>query len=134
VRNLRTESGAAAGAWLPLAIAPGDASAAAAIERGRGYIEPLARVRPIQIASPDERPPAVAVSPLGAAWFPVAEGTGDAGKRRQAQREELEGGIERLRALLANPSFTSKAPAEVIDRERARLAELEARLGQLGGG
>jgi valyl-tRNA synthetase len=132
VRNLRTESGATAGAWLPLAIAPTDASAAAAIERGRGYIEPLARARPIHTASPDERPPAVAASPLGAAWFPVADGTGDPGKRRQAQREELQNGIERLRTLLANPSFTSKAPAEVVARERDRLAELEDRLRQLG--
>jgi valyl-tRNA synthetase len=133
VRNLRTESGAPAGAWLPLAIAPSDASAAAAIERGRGYIEPLARVRPIQVASPDERSPAVAASPLGAAWFPVPE-AGDPAQRHHAQRKELEGGIERLRALLANPAFTSKAPAEVVARERARLAELEERLGQLGAG
>ncbi|MDQ2941119.1 MAG: valine--tRNA ligase [Chloroflexota bacterium] len=131
VRNLRTESGAAAGAWLPLAIAPSDASAAAAIERGRDYIEPLARVRPIEIAPQDQRPAAVAASPLGAAWFPAADGMGDAGKRRQVQREELRNGIERLRGLLANPSFVAKAPPEVVARERGRLSELEERLRQL---
>jgi valyl-tRNA synthetase len=134
VRNLRMESGARAGAWLPLAIAPTDAAAAATIERGRGYIEPLARVRPIEIAPPDQRRAAVAASPLGAAWFRVAEGTGDPGKRRQAEREELRSGIDRLRALLANPSFASKAPAEVVAKERGRLADLEERLRQLGPG
>ncbi len=134
VRNLRTESGAAAGAWLPLAIAPVDEPASAAIERGRGYLEPLARVRPIEIAGGEPRPAAVAASPLGAAWLRAAPEGSDAGARREAQRGELRSGIERLRGLLANPSFTAKAPSDVVARERERLSELEERLRQLGRG
>jgi valyl-tRNA synthetase len=134
VRNLRMQSGTAAGAWLPLAIAPSDDSAAATIERGRAYIEPLARVRPVEIAPSEQRPAAVAASPLGAAWFPAAEGTPEPGERRQAQIEELRSGIERLRSLLANQPFVEKAPPEVVARERGRLSELEERLRQLGSG
>ena len=46
---------------------------------------------------------------------------------------ELGAAIERLRALLANADFVDRAPAEVVDRERARLADLEAQLSQLAG-
>jgi valyl-tRNA synthetase len=35
--------------------------------------------------------------------------------------------------LLANSSFTERAPAAVVERERGRLAELEAQLRQLDG-
>ena len=49
-------------------------------------------------------------------------------------RTRLSGDDYRVRALLDNPSFTQKAPPAVIDRERDRLADLEARLRQLERG
>jgi valyl-tRNA synthetase len=39
--------------------------------------------------------------------------------------------IERLAGKLANPAFTEKAPAEVVDKNRAELAALREQLGQL---
>jgi valyl-tRNA synthetase len=33
--------------------------------------------------------------------------------------------------MLANPGFVGKAPAEVVERERARLAELQERRSRL---
>jgi valyl-tRNA synthetase len=72
-------------------------------------------------------------SPLGAAWYVGDEQGQEASARRDAQAEQLRSGIERLRELLANPSFTGRAPAEVVARERDRLADLEAQLRQLGG-
>ncbi|MEO8510953.1 MAG: valine--tRNA ligase [Chloroflexota bacterium] len=129
-RNLRMESGVAAGSWLPLAIAPRDADAAAAIEAARHYLEPLARVRPITVDLGARS--GVTATALGA----IALGTDAAvdeerGRRREAQRAELQAGIERLRALLANESFVARAPAAVVEKERTRLAELESQLGQL---
>jgi valyl-tRNA synthetase len=130
VRNLRTASGAAAGAWLPLEIAPPDATAAAAIEGGRRYLEPLARVRPVTIgiaASGGDT-----ATPLGAiALGSDAAGDQERGRRREAQRAELQAGIERVRALLANDAFIARAPAPVVEKERARLVELESQLAQL---
>jgi valyl-tRNA synthetase len=48
--------------------------------------------------------------------------------------------MARVEALLANPGFTGKAPAAVVEREQARLAEarerqekLRARLKSLAG-
>jgi valyl-tRNA synthetase len=133
VRTLRAESGVPAGAWLPLVIEPADDRARAIIERGRRYLEPMARARPMTLAGAEPRPDAVAATTLGAAWLGTEAGAQEAGEgRRRRQVEELKAGIERIRALLANPSFVERAPAAVVDKERARLADLEAQLRQLG--
>ena len=80
-----------------------------------------------------ERPTLVAATPLGSAWLGV-DATAAAGgtQRRAAKVAELEANIERLRTLLGNEAFVSRAPDEVVERERQRLAELEDQLRQLG--
>ena len=78
-----------------------------------------------------ERPTLVAATPLGAAWLGVDAATANVG-HRAARVGELEANIARVRELLANESFVSRAPAAVVDGERARLADLEDQLRQLG--
>ena len=51
--------------------------------------------------------------------------------RREAQVVEMDANIARLEELLANTSFTDRAPAAVVERERARLADLREQRGQL---
>jgi valyl-tRNA synthetase len=46
--------------------------------------------------------------------------------RREQQRAGLEAEIDRARRKLANPGFTAKAPAAVVQAERDKLARLEA--------
>jgi valyl-tRNA synthetase len=137
VRMLRTEGGATAGAWLPLTVAPADDAARAALERGRRYLEPLARARPIEVLAggqDEERPELVAASRLGAAWLGEDLAAADAARaRREAQLGELDAAIARLRDLLGKRAFVERAPGEVVERERARLAELEEQRRQVGG-
>jgi valyl-tRNA synthetase len=66
---------------------------------------------------------------LGSAAVSAADGA----SRQAASEASLRGRIERLQALLAG-DFANRAPAEVVARERARLAELEAQLRLLTGG
>ena len=137
VRNLRAEAGAPAGAWLPLTVVPSGAEARDAIERGLDYLGALARVRPIDLRAPgqdDGRPELVASTAEAAAWVggqPTE--SGGSGARRAAAEAHLRQGIERLQALLAG-EFATRAPGEVVARERARLAELESELRLLTGG
>jgi valyl-tRNA synthetase len=57
--------------------------------------------------------------------LPKATGTG--GRARHARElEQKEREIESLRQKLQNPGFTSKAPKDVVDKERERLARAEA--------
>ncbi len=52
-------------------------------------------------------------------------------RRLTKDRDELAGHVKRLQAKLANENFVSKAPATVVERERARLAELKERLAAI---
>ncbi len=54
-----------------------------------------------------------------------------AGRRRAAAREKLGGELARVQAKLANASFVERAPAEVVEGERAKLARLQAELAAL---
>jgi valyl-tRNA synthetase len=137
VRNLRTELGAQASARTPLTVVPADAAARAGIERGLDYLGALARVGPIDLRVPGDdhdRPELVASTAGAAAWLggePAA--AGDTTSRQAAGEAHLRRGIERLQTLLAG-DFATRAPAPVVERERARLADLEAQLRLLTGG
>jgi len=136
VRNLRTDSAVAAAAWIPLLVEPASSEAATTIEGHRGYLETLARVRPIELVTGGgaDRPELVAASPWGAAWLGVDAGAeAVAAERRAAQVADLDRNIERVRTLLASEGFVTKAPPAVVERERDRLRAMEDERRQLGG-
>ena len=135
IRNLRTEAGTAASAWVPLVVDPVDDDAQAALDRSRAYVSALARVRPIEWHDGGARPELVAASPLGPAWLGIdATAASAAAGRRAGQVEELDRNIVRVRELLANAAFVARAPEAVVARERQRLAELQRERGQLVDG
>ena len=51
-----------------------------------------------------------------------------------AARERLQRELERAQAKLANQEFLARATAAVVEKERARLAEVEDALERLGAG
>jgi valyl-tRNA synthetase len=135
VRNARTEGRVPAGARVPLELAPTDEAAVTLARANARYVEALARVKPLTIREPGAPPPdgaAAIPSPLGAAWLEPGAPAARPDDRRTKQLGEIVAGIDRLRALLANPAFTAKAPQVVVERERRRLAELEEQLRQMG--
>jgi valyl-tRNA synthetase len=52
-------------------------------------------------------------------------------RRTAEQRKRLEGEIARAEGKLANAGFVEKAPAQVVEAERAKLARLQAELEAL---
>jgi valyl-tRNA synthetase len=54
---------------------------------------------------------------------------GAAQRKLDAKRVKLEAEIERAQRKLANPGFVAKAPANVVQAERDKLAALQAELG-----
>jgi valyl-tRNA synthetase len=135
IRNLRTEAGLPAGGWLSLTVVPADAAAQALLEACAPYVGAVARVRPIEVLPPgDAGPPSGLVAAVGLGMAHLEREAGGAGedpRRRQAQ--ELQTRIDRLRELLATASFVERAPTRVVERERERLAELEAQVRRLEG-
>ncbi len=51
--------------------------------------------------------------------------------RLEKEMANVEQQLQRVNGMLANEKFTSKAPAEVVERERSRKAELKGQQGQL---
>ncbi|HET7686674.1 MAG TPA: valine--tRNA ligase [Candidatus Limnocylindria bacterium] len=134
VRDQRTAAGVPAGAWLPLHVVPAGPAEGDRIAAGARYLEPLARVRPLHLAAgPVARPPTASSTSLGTFWLGADPAAADAAAARAAaHRSGLRAQAERLRALLGNAAFSERAPADVVARERARLADLEAQLAALG--
>ena len=136
VRNLRSESSVAAATWLPLTVVPADDGARAAVTDGLAYLEALARVRPIEVRDARDdrgRPSGVVSTPAAAAWI-RSDPSGDerAASTRASNEAHLRQGIDRLLTLLSG-AFAERAPADVVQRERDRLADLEAQLRHLVG-
>ena len=52
-------------------------------------------------------------------------------KRMQGELDNIDKQVQRIETTLSNPGFTGKAPANVIEREQAKLAELREKRGQV---
>ena len=65
--------------------------------------------------------------------IPLAGAVDTAAERARLEKEQarLAKDLEAVRGKLANPSFVERAPAEVVEKERGRIAALEGRLAEL---
>jgi len=111
----------------------------------RTVIEALAGLEGLELRSEQGHIPAQSLQlafPAFETYLPL-EGVVDMeAERARAETEiaRVEGAIAGLRGRLGNASFTAKAPAAVVEKEQARLAEndellerLRARVRTLGG-
>ncbi len=135
VRNVRADKEVEASRRIEAHIQAGEMLEI--LEAGREWIAALARLDldRLHMAAELERPPddsvPLVVGPLQA-YLPLAGMVDRAAERERLERElnEAKGQIERLEGLLAGP-FSQRAPSEVVQEERAKLAgaqETAARL------
>ncbi len=135
IRNIRAEKRVDAARWIEAYVVGGDAvDTATAL---RAAIEQLARARPLHIVhAPSDAPSEGVVSSVlavGQVALPMA-GLFDLEAERERiskQIAEAEGEVAGIEKKLSNEQFTSKAPAEVVQRERDRLETAQSRLAGL---
>ncbi|HLW95375.1 MAG TPA: valine--tRNA ligase [Solirubrobacteraceae bacterium] len=115
-----------------VAVKPGVTLAARVEAAGyEGEVAPLlARIARLQLDGDGEAVAHVAI-PGGAVAILEGVDLGAHAERQERERTRLLGEIERLRGKLANDAFVKNAPPEVVERERAKLAVLEAELEDL---
>jgi valyl-tRNA synthetase len=92
----------------------------------------LIKISDLRVVSelPDSDSPVAVVGPYR--LMPHVEADPAAERERlKKQIARLEGEIARARAKLGNASFVDRAPAKVVEQERARLAGFEATLAKL---
>jgi valyl-tRNA synthetase len=129
LRSWRNSAHVAPGATLTARLqAPGYEQTAAELSR-------LAR---ITLTGPDPdtgADPAVASVPIPGGAIEILPGgdldRGATERRREKQQATFLADIDRAQRKLANPGFTAKAPAEVVQAERDKLARLRAELQAL---
>jgi valyl-tRNA synthetase len=134
IRSIRSESRIAPGVEVPVMIRPADAAAAARIREAGALIASLARAR-LEVVPGAVRAPhsAVAVTADAEVYVGLA-GIVDLEAERQRLAREIERTareVAQLESKLGRAEFVERAPAEVVERERGRLAEQQARHAKL---
>jgi valyl-tRNA synthetase len=135
IRNVRGESNLPPLQRIQAIVHTDDALLRGRLERWRGYVEPLAGLAGLEVQAPGTPPPASAswVGEGLAIYVPLA-GLLDLDEERARLRKEIarvESDLAALSRKLENPTFVARAPAEVVEKDRARVAELEGRRAKL---
>jgi valyl-tRNA synthetase len=133
VRSVRAEMNVPPGARIPLTLTGAGEATLARLARHRDLITSLARLKSIEPAS---------AAPTGSVPFLIGEATASlsiaefidlAAERARLTKDiaTLAQDIDRTAKKLANGDFVSRAPEEVVEENRARLADAEAAKAKL---
>jgi valyl-tRNA synthetase len=128
VRNIRGEMDIKPGQPVPVLLQGWSAAERALAEGSAVYLNSLARLESVTWLEKDAEPPEAAAAIAGSTTIliPMA-GLIDKDAELARLQKELDRRskeFERLEGKLANANFVNKAPAAVVDKERARVKEL----------
>jgi valyl-tRNA synthetase len=135
VRQIRSEMDIKPGKLLPLICQNGNEQDQQSIEANRSLLMSLAKLESIDWLEHDAQAPESAISLVGEMQLliPLA-GLIDKNSellRLQKNIEKLEQDAQRINAKLANENFVSRAPEDVVNKEKSKLADTESALGSL---
>ncbi len=132
VRRIRAEFNISPGKPLPVLISAGNEQERAWLEEYKAYLTSLARIESIsEWSEADESATALAgemtiAIPLAGLIDPKAELA-----RLQKELDKYRNDRQRISAKLDNSNFVDKAPAEVVDKERQRCADIDTVIAKL---
>jgi len=135
VRQIRGEMNISPGKALPVLLQGATETDKELAERHTALLHRVGRVESVRALTDGEEPPAAAMALLQDVRLLVPmEGLIDVEAERQRlakQRDRAQADLTRSRAKLDNPNFVNNAPADVVTKEQARIAEFERQLSQL---
>lgn len=135
VRVIRGEMNVPPAKKIKVLISASSAANADELQLVEPYLALLCRAEAIEIGEALVQPPASASAvTIAAEVFVPLEGLIDLSAERQRLEKEIQkftGLLKGLDGKLANEKFTSKAPAEVVEREQQRQEEYRANLAKL---
>jgi len=135
IRNIRGEMDISPSKLLPVLVKNVNTLDQRRLDENEQFLSSLAKLESITVLSENEQGPACASAVIGdlSVLIPMA-GLID----KDAELARLDKGIDKLekdaartRGKLSNDNFVSKAPAAVIDKEKAKLAEAESALAKM---
>ncbi|MBI2892080.1 MAG: valine--tRNA ligase [Deltaproteobacteria bacterium] len=135
VRTIRAEHDISPAVEVDVTLRPPSPHAAAALETERALLAYGCRAKSVAIATDVPRPPGSAVAVSGGIEVLVPlKGLIDPGKERARITRDLAKAnkdIESVKRKLSSPAFVEKAPQSVVEQERDRLRDNQARLERL---
>jgi len=135
VRRVRGEQNIQPGRRVPIVLEEASERDRDMLARCRMYLDGLAGLESVAVLDQDAEAPKSAVGLLGsmkiliplAGLIDTEAETARLAKEIEKQAKEL----GRSEQKLANANFVDRAPAEIVDKERARVVELRATIGRL---
>jgi valyl-tRNA synthetase len=130
VRNIRGEMNISPAKPIPLLFSKGQSADQAKLEANRSFLIKLAKLESVTWLPAGEEAPLSATALVGQmeVLVPMAGLIDKDAELARLTKElvKLNGEIKRFNGKLSNAKFVDNAPAEVVDKERAKLAEAEA--------
>ena len=128
VRNLRGEMGLAPSVKAPLYL-EGDAG----LQTLLPYLPIMARLSDAQLVAqlPESDDAPIAVCNGARLMLKIEIDKAAESARLNKEADKLHKMREKLEAKLAKPGYTDKAPAHLVDKDRADLAELHEKIGKI---
>jgi len=133
VRRIRAENNIEPHRRIRVQVHGGSAQENAWLETCRQFIEGLARIDPIERVSNSEGDAATALVGEMTILVPLSDLIDPAVESKRLQREldKMRSELGRARGKLENPKFVEKAPAEVVEKERARVRNLSDKIERI---
>ena len=127
IRNLRAVIGLHPSEKVNILLLPENEKARKQIEDNRGFILNLAALSGLKVADEEKPGKAIAQVVPGVEIFLPVEGLIDVEKETERVKKEIDKiskELDRTEKKLANSDFLSRAPEDVIEKERGKFAEL----------
>lgn len=136
IRNMRAESNVPMGKKAPIIMIPADKAMAATLKEYEAYFHTLAFADKVTLLDPmDAKPENAVVSVVpGIEVYLQLKDLIDVEKetaRVRKEQDKIAKDIDRLEKKLSNQGFLSKAPAAVIEKEKAKLTDYSEKAAAL---
>ncbi|MDA0687316.1 MAG: valine--tRNA ligase [Proteobacteria bacterium] len=135
IRNIRGEMDISPGKAITVHLRGGEPSDQQRLESYRPYLQKLAKLESIDWLEANVEAPASATGLYGSVevLVPLAGLIDVAAEQARLEKEinKLQGSLKSVSAKLGNSKFVDNAPAEVVEKERAKEQEMTAALNAL---